>query len=264
MARAKAKAKAKAPPTTSELVATMLAALDAAGVDLTEGSGAGGRAYAALRAGIMRDLLPPGTRLAEAELAMALGVSRTPVRSALQVLLQEGLVETGAKRQIFVRVFTPDEQREAILLREALERTAIAEASRVIELSEIDELRLVLMRQRRAADRGDIEAFIDLDDQFHLGIAQRARLPLLEKFLGQLSATIRLMGLRAAMHEGRPSAVLDEHEAILVALEKRDAKAAQAALDRHLSNTYKLLGDSTPEPGSAPVRRSPNGARSRA
>ena len=62
-----------------------------------------------------------------------------------------------------------------------------------------------------------------------LGIAQRARLPLLEKFLAELRATIRLMGLRAATHEGRLPEVLEEHEAILAALEAHDTKGALAA-----------------------------------
>lgn len=241
MATARAPGRAASQPATVELLAAMLDRLEQDQVDLEGGTGAGGYAHAALRAGILRELLPAGTPLAEAELAEAMGVSRTPVRQALQALLQEGLVEIGRKRQLFVRAFSAAERREAMLLRQALERLAITEAAGVIELSEIDELRLVLMRQRRAADRGDVDEFIELDDVFHIGIARRARLPLLERFLGQLRASIRLMGLRAVTQEGRLSEVLDEHEAILTALEARDAPTALEALDRHLANTYALL-----------------------
>ena len=61
-------------------------------------------------------------------------------------------------------------------------------------VDELDELHVVLRRQRRAADREATEEFIDLDDQFHLGIARAARLPILMRFLGQIRAITRLMG----------------------------------------------------------------------
>lgn len=226
----------------------MLAELEAGGVEIADSPGAGGRAYATLRAGILRNLLPPGTVLSEAELASALGISRTPVRSALQMLLHEGLLELGPKRQVFVRGVADAEGREVMLLRAALERVAVAEATPVIELAEIDELRLIVMRQRRAADRGDVEGFIDLDDLFHLGIARRAHLPLLEKLLGQLRAFVRIMGLRAVSREGRLYEVLEEHEAILQSFEARDAVGALHALDRHLARTYALLEPASSEP----------------
>ena len=97
------------------------------------------------------------------------------------------------------------------------------------------------MRQRRAANADDVQTFLDLDDQLHLGIAQRAGLPLLVSFLDQLRACIRLMGLRAAHRPGRMSEVLAEHEAIIDALEAGDAGRALDALDRHLDNTYAAL-----------------------
>jgi DNA-binding GntR family transcriptional regulator len=224
-----------------ESAAELLATLAADGGAPEDGQSAADRAYAAIRAGITADLLPAGTRLAEAELAAALGVSRTPVRSALQTLLRDGLVSIGSKRQIYVREFSTAERREVILLRTALERAAVAAAVGTIELSDVDELRLIVMRQRRAANADDIRAFLDLDDQLHLGIAQRARLPLLVSFLDQLRACIRLMGLRAAHRPGRMHEVVAEHEAIVDALEAGDAKSALAALDRHLDNTYALL-----------------------
>jgi DNA-binding GntR family transcriptional regulator len=211
--------------------------------ELTAGLGAGERAYTVLRVAIVRDALPARTLLNEAELAASLDISRTPVRTALQMLLQEGLVEVGARRQLYVRDFAPAERNEVIRLREALERVAVVEACRTIELHEIDQLRLTLIRQRRATDQGDVETFIDLDDQFHLGLAMGARLPTLQKFLGQLRAYIRMMGLRVATQQGRMYEVLDEHEAIVAAVEAGDEQAARAALDSHLSRTYELLED---------------------
>jgi DNA-binding GntR family transcriptional regulator len=213
------------------------------------GKGAAERAYDAIRGAIVRGALRPGTALGEDELAGALGISRTPVRSALQTLLNEHLVESGPRRQVFVRGIAPDERREILLLREALERVAVEEACARMTVDELDELHVVLRRQRRAAEIPTTEEFIDLDDQFHLGIARAARLPLLMRFLGQIRAMTRLMGLRAVTREGRFAQVLEEHERILTALEARDADAARAALDAHLAQTSRILNALDEEQG---------------
>jgi GntR family transcriptional regulator, rspAB operon transcriptional repressor len=205
------------------------------------GRGAGERAYTAIRAAIVRGTLRAGTVLGEDELAAALGISRTPVRSALQTLLAENLVESGPRRQVIVRGVSAEERREVMLLREALERVAVADACARMTIDEIDHLRLLLIRQRRAANNEAVEDFIDLDDQFHIGIAESARLPMLVRFLGQIRALSRIMGLRAVTREGRFGQVLDEHERIVAALEARDTDEALAAIDDHLANTFRIL-----------------------
>jgi GntR family transcriptional regulator, rspAB operon transcriptional repressor len=206
-----------------------------------DGKGATERAYAIIRSAIVRGELRPGTVLGEAELAATLGISRTPVRGALKMLLNEDLVQSGPRRQILVRGVTPEQRREVLLIREALEHVAVREACRLMDIEEMDELRLILIRQRRAANEGALEDFIELDDQFHLGIARGARLPILERFLGQIRAISRLMGLRAVTREGRFEAVIKEHERIVAALEARDPDAALKALDAHLAKTAEIL-----------------------
>jgi DNA-binding GntR family transcriptional regulator len=220
-----------------------LRALALAEAEAEPAGGARERAYALLRAAILRGLLPAGTLLNEADIAATLEISRTPVRAALQSLLQEDLIEVRTRRQLYVRSIAPAARREVILLREALERVAIGEACELMTLDEIDQLRLILMRQRRIAEQGDVEAFIDLDDQFHLQIAVGARLPTAQRFLGQIRALTRMMGLRVATQQGRMREVVDEHETIVSAVEARDREAALAALDAHLSTTYRLLAE---------------------
>ncbi len=109
-------------------------------------------AYQHLRDVILRGTLPVGSVLAESDLAAELEISRTPVRQALGLLLQEGLVEVGPRRQLIVRGFTEVHRREILLLREALEGTAVRHAAEVIEIEDVDLLRLLLIRQRRAAN----------------------------------------------------------------------------------------------------------------
>jgi GntR family transcriptional regulator, rspAB operon transcriptional repressor len=195
------------------------------------------RAYWYVRNGILRGDLPPGTVLGEAELAEAIGGSRTPVRQALGLLLQEGLIEIGPRRQTIVRGFTPAHRQEMLLLREALEGVAVRRACEVMELGDIDHLRILIIRQRRAAAGGRDDEFLELDEQFHLKIAEGARLPILHAFLGQLRGFVRVARVGASRPPRVLEEVVSEHERIVDALEARDVPAALRALEDHLERS---------------------------
>jgi DNA-binding GntR family transcriptional regulator len=201
------------------------------------------RAYAHLRDGIMRGQFPVGSALAEEEIAASLRSSRTPVRQALGLLLQEGLVEVGPRRQLVVRGFTAEHRAEILMLREALESLALRRACEVMDIEDIDYLRLVLMRQRRAADEGRQDDFIDLDEEFHLRIAQGARLPILYRVLVQLRGFVRVVRLGSPRPARVLARVVSEHEEIVDALERRDAEAALAALREHLYTSDYAISD---------------------
>ena len=192
------------------------------------------RAYEHIRNGIMRGDFPVGTVLAEDGLALRVGSSRTPVREALQLLLQEGLLEVGPRRQVTVRGFTPEHRQEILLVREALESVAIRRACEVMTIEDVDQLRLLLMRQRRAAEAGREDEFIELDEQFHLKIAEGARLPILYGFLSQIRGFVRLLRIGRGRNPVHLKAVVEEHERIVDALERRDVDGALATLTEHL------------------------------
>ena len=195
------------------------------------------RAYRYLRDGILSGDLPPGTVLAETELAETIGGSRTPIRQALGRLLQEGLIEIGPRRQSVVRGFTPEHRREMVLLREALESVAVRRACEVMEIGQIDELRILLIRQRRAAAAGANDEFLDLDEQLHLKIAEGARLPILHAFLSQLRGFVRVARSGPPRPPAALAQIVDEHERLLDALESRDVDAALRALTEHLERS---------------------------
>lgn len=215
------------------------------------------RAYSYVRKGILRGSFPAGTVLAEHEIATAIGSSRTPVRHALSKLLQEGLLEVGPRRQLIVRGFTPDHRAEIHLLRQSLESVSVTGACKTITGDEIDELRLNLFRQRRAAAEGREDDFIDLDEDFHHGIAHCARMPLLERFLSQLREFVRVSRLGSSRPPETLALVIAEHERILDAIEERDPAKAHAALVDHLNESEYVLdvlhGVDRPARGRAPV-----------
>lgn len=191
-------------------------------------------AYQHVREGIVRGELPIGTALGENELARAIGSSRTPVRQALGRLLQEGLVEVGARRQVVVRGFTLEHRGEILLLREALEGVAVKRACEVMAVDEVDQLRLLLIQQRRAARAGAHDEFLDLDERFHLKIAEGARLPILHGFLGQLRGFVRVARLGSERPPSVLAKVVAEHERVVDAIDRRDPAAALEALTAHL------------------------------
>lgn len=192
------------------------------------------RAYEHIRGQVLRGALPPGTVLNEGVLADQLGLSKSPIRQALKAMLQDGLLEVGPRRQMVVRGFSPDYRHELLEIRESLERMAISHACRSMALEEMDYLRILVRRQRRAADAGDEEAFIDLDEELHMRIAEGSDLRIVARFLSQLRGFVRLMRLGTTRYPGHLYRVIEEHEAVLDALERRDENAALDALSHHL------------------------------
>jgi DNA-binding GntR family transcriptional regulator len=211
-------------------------------------SGAVGRgrltdeAYHHVRDAIMRGAFPKGSVLAEVEIARALGSSRTPVRHAFSLLLKEGLLEVGSRRQVIVRGFTPEHREEILMLREALEGLAVRRACEVMSDDDVDYLRLLIIRQRRAATNAENDAFLDLDEEFHLGIVEAARLPILHGVLEQLRGFVRVARLDVSRAPSVLAKVSAEHERIVDALEHRDAAEALAALIAHLHTSDYAMG----------------------
>src|SRR2546430_433067 len=104
------------------------------------------RAYQHIRTEILHGRLAVGTVVGEAAIAEQLGISKTPVRQALQLLRGEGLLEVGARRQLVVRGFSPELRREITDVRQALETLSVTAAATVMPIDEIDHLRLLLIR----------------------------------------------------------------------------------------------------------------------
>ena len=206
------------------------------------------RAYKEVRDAILHGDLPTGSVLGETELAHRIGISRTPVRQALGRRLQEGLLEPGPRRQVTVRGFTPEHRAEILVLREAIEGIAIKRACEALEPEDIDYLRLLLIRQRRLARENRQDEFIEVDEELHLKIAEGARLPILLSFLSQLRGFVRVARIGVARPPAVLTQIVDEHERIVDALERRDAESALTALVEHLHKSDYGVGVPEPEP----------------
>jgi DNA-binding GntR family transcriptional regulator len=200
-------------------------------------------AYERVRSEILGRRLTAGTILTEGKLAALLGMSKTPVRHALRALHQEGLLEEGPRRQMVVRALPAAHRDELVQVREALERIAVSNACRHMSVDDLDHLRTLLRRQRRAAEAGRIDEFIDLDEQMHLWIASRAGLRLVPELLSQLRGFVSLMQLNARRDPGHLMRVLEEHERLANLIEARDEPGSLAALSDHLHTSEYIIPD---------------------
>ncbi|MEU3270972.1 GntR family transcriptional regulator [Saccharomonospora sp. NPDC006951] len=198
--------------------------------------------YRALRDDIVAGKAAQGAALDEAALAESFGVSRTPVREALRLLQSEGLLVAGARRQLFVVDLSERHRREVAILREALEGSAAEEACSQWLPEDLDNLRLQILKQRRAAKAGDADTFLTLDELFHRELAEVARMPTLSTLLGHLGAFVRLARIGVPTGDAHMLSLADEHDHLVDLLEQRDAAALRTALGRHIHDTGSRPG----------------------
>lgn len=201
----------------------------------------GQRVYQCLRTAILALTYRPGEILRKPEICAALGVSRSPVSDAVARLAAEGLVEVVPQAGTFVARFSMEEIREGAFIREAIE---VAAAERVAET--VTDAQLVLLRRNLVVQAalladGDISGFYKTDAEMHeliLGFTGFRR-------LAQVSDTAWLNVNRARRLilpvPGRVAQTLDEHRAILSALEAREPAAARAAVQGHLRQLLHYL-----------------------
>jgi DNA-binding GntR family transcriptional regulator len=176
------------------------------------------RVYQHLKRAILEQLHPGGTLLTEAEIAEAVGVSRTPVREALLRLEAEGLVALYPKRGALVLPVSAREIDEVIEARILVEGHAASRAwERRSALADVLEPMLLAMREARAA--GDAIAFMEADRSFHAAVVESAGNRILADLYHRLRDRQMRMGV-AVMHvsPGRMDQALTDHEAMIAAL----------------------------------------------
>lgn len=192
------------------------------------------RVYDTLLKHIVGQILKPGTRLSVPRLAHRLGVSRTPVKEALERLTQEGFVTTLPNRGAFVTIYRREDLDELYQLREVLEGLAARLAAPKMDSGLLEELRGLLSRGEAAVGKGDIFAHATIDLEFHRLIREQAGNRRLARTLDNLQDQIRVVLRTSATIPGSMQKALAEHRTILAALEVRDPDGAERATRSHV------------------------------
>ncbi|MFZ0720570.1 MAG: GntR family transcriptional regulator [Xanthobacteraceae bacterium] len=195
--------------------------------------------YQALRHGIVHGDLAPGERLRSDALANELRVSRTPVREALRKLEAEGLVAHAGSRLV-VRAISEEDLTELFYVREALEGMAARLAAENATPGEIAAIRELLEDMEAVLRRGDVGALRRLTGEFHQLVCRAAHNNRLLQSLQSLLDHVRGFQTSTLYSKGRPPEALEEHRALLAAIEARDGDGAERLARVHRRRTLEL------------------------
>lgn len=212
-----------------------------------------GGAYEQLKAEILSNRMPPGFQAPEPEIALRLGMSRTPVREALIRLEGEGLVELIPRRGVRVLPVSASDMAEIYEILTALEPAASAQlAMRGPSALELAPLETAVRNMEEALAANDLDAWARADDLFHVTILRlhgNARLQSIVSELLDQSHRARMITLRMRK---LPKNSTREHRAILESLRAGDAQETQSLFRAHreraatelldLLSNYKLPG----------------------
>lgn len=192
-------------------------------------------AYDLILEAIDRHIYTPGDRLVESELAERFGVSRTPVREALQRLETQGLL-TRDGRSLIVASLDHTEMAELYVVRGELEGLAAKLAARHATPEEVGVLREMLEADQALAD--DPSALARANKRFHKQIHLASHNRFLVKQLDLVHRSMALLATTSIAAEGRGADTLKEHGQIVEAIEAGDGDAAKIALRDHISKAY--------------------------
>ncbi|MEV6818578.1 GntR family transcriptional regulator [Nocardiopsis dassonvillei] len=204
-----------------------------------------------LRSAIMYGSLAPGDQLGESELAGQLGVSRGPLREAMQRLVQEGLLRSERHRGLFVRELTPADVRDVYVARLAVERTACELIMRGNRGEAVARLTPAVERLAAAAASRDRNAMSDADQAFHQTLVSCAGNSRLERMAQTLLVETRMCLTVMQDVYPEPEELLDEHRRILDAIVDGAEEELLRLIEAHMVDTVARIngedGESAPE-----------------
>lgn len=189
-----------------------------------------------LRQAILKGELDPGERLMEMQLAEQLGVSRTPIREAIRKLELEGLVVMIPRRGAIVAKITEKDLRDVLEVRSSLERLSTELACDRIKEETIEELRQAQEAFKEALDGDDITLQAQRDVEFHDVIYKATGNLRLIQMLNNLREQMYRYRLECLKYDLAHQTLIEEHEAIIEAISKRDKETATNIIVRHVYN----------------------------
>ncbi len=176
---------------------------------------------------------PGDVRLDERQLSGLLGVSRTPIREALTLLEQEGLVRLEPRRGIYVVRKTKTEIIEMIIAWAALESMATRLAAERATEEDIGTLWDIFRSFEEQAPSDNIQEYSDANIEFHKAIIRLSRARILETLTDNLFIHMRAIRKLSIRQDNRAEQSMQEHRDIIRALERRDGELAERLAREH-------------------------------
>ncbi len=194
----------------------------------------------------MRDLitraeLRPGERLNERLLTKRFGISRTPLREAIGILVSEGLVTSLPNRGAVVSTVTAADAEDMFQVMAVLEALGGELACQRASDADIAEVRALHAQMRVHHASRDLDTYFDFNQRIHQKIIDCAGNRELTDIYRRISVRIRRARYLANLSRERWDHAMEEHEQILEALVQRDSEKLKALLGVHLENKYEVI-----------------------
>ncbi|HEU0088382.1 MAG TPA: GntR family transcriptional regulator [Pseudonocardiaceae bacterium] len=195
-----------------------------------------------LRDAITRGGFAPGAQLGEADLAARLGVSRGPLREAMQRLVQEGLLRAERHRGLFVVELGIEDVRDIYAARLAVEQAA---ARMVVQQGRREAAVIALTAAQQsivtAAASGDPVCLADADQDFHITLVRSSGSPRLQRMVQTLLAETRMCLIALQATHPPPELLVVEHGALLDAVADGEEARLSALLEAHMADAVSRI-----------------------
>jgi DNA-binding GntR family transcriptional regulator len=198
-----------------------------------------------LRAELLRAIISlemrPGTRVSEVEIAQRYGVSRQPVREAVIALAQTGLVKTIPQRGTIVVPISVRQMLDARFVREAIEVAVARQASQSISPQTRRQLDSIIVQQEIAVANEDRHGFFRFDEAFHSALCQGAGSEIAWDSIRNVKVHMDRVCSLTLKSAASMAPLIEEHRAILAAVDAHDSAAAEQAMSLHLHGILASL-----------------------
>jgi DNA-binding GntR family transcriptional regulator len=190
--------------------------------------------YNYLKSAIINFKLLPGVKISDKEIALKMGISRTPVREALVRLSEQGLVRFHHNRGFKVRSFTPKDVDNLYTLRESLERLAVRQAITNLNNDRIQTLKSLVDKYLVIADTDNLIGLIESDEAFHDLIARYSENEQLINILQSLHGQIRISRRYDHLHKTNLQKTGEEHFQIIEQMAQGYTIQAEDSMSKHI------------------------------
>lgn len=191
--------------------------------------------YDEMKQQILSGILRPAERLVESTFAQSLNTSRHNVRTALDRLNNDGLVEIEPNKGARVTALTQEEVIDMYIAREGLEAEIVRLAVDKITGDQLDELHELLESMKEAFAAKKFDHYSELNKEFHQIIYIASGNLTLPELISQIRLRLARLNIRVILLPGRGDSSLTEHSAIYEAIAQRDNSLAVQAVRQHIS-----------------------------
>ena len=197
----------------------------------------------ALRDAIVHGEFKPGQAIVESELATQMGISRAPIREALQILNSEGLLETVPYHGTTVRRLTKNDIEELYGLRSVLEVFAVRRIIAQNNPTDVDVLRKHYQDMLAMAAQGDLKRLNEIDHRFHDDLIELSRHQMLRSVWNAVALRVRQVMALVNERNTDLKQIAYNHLPIIAAIAAENEEDAVRLIERHIASNGELIAE---------------------